>query len=233
MNIACFRIHLRQTQRLLQKIDLLGESNIETGDFEPSENTKESGRGEDYYAFYESIQSNYDYEFRLKDGSYLQLAYMNGGLRYAFIESVTEKMSFEDYIVREGLEMDEVMTLSEEDFNVYMECYDAEMDSLRQKKFPLYIRYDYTEKEADHVPNIHSSSHIHFGWHNKSRIPCSKIVTPEGFVCFAIKMYLPAKWKELVEKGIITPEDYSFKGFFEDLSPKYWTKEEQRDLYLI
>ena len=233
MNIACFRIHLRQTKRLLQKMGLLGESNIEFGCFEPSEATKEAGRGDDFYALYECIQSNYDYEFRLKDGSYLQLAYLSDGLRYAFIESVAEKLSFEDFIIKEGLDMDEVRKMSEEDYNIYRECYDAEVDSLKQKIYPLYIRYDYTKKSVDHIPNIHSSAHIHFGWHNKSRIPCSKIVTPEGFVCFAIKMYSPAKWKELLEKEIITSDDYGFKGYFEELGTEYWTKEEQRDLYLI
>lgn len=233
MNIACFRIHLRQTQRLLQKIELLGDSNIEAGKFEPSEETKLASRGDDYYALYESVQTNYDYEFRLQDGSYLQLAYLDEGLRYAFIESITEKLSFEDYILREGLTMDEIREMPEEDYNVYRECYDAEVDSLKQKLFPLYIRYDYTKIKEEHVPNVHSSAHIHFGWHNKSRIPCSKVVTPEGFVCFVIKMYSPAKWKELMEKEIITSEDYNFKSNFEELGPEYWTKEEQRDLYLI
>ena len=232
MNIACFRIHLVQTKRLLDKIGLLRDSNIDTGFFEPSEDTKKAGHGVDYYALYRSVEKNYDYEFSLTDGSFFQFAFLENGLRYAFLESISEFMTFEEYLLEEGVTGEEVGVMDESVYSMYRECYDAEIDSMKQKMHPLYIRYDYTNKPEEHVPNVHSSSHFHFGWHNMSRIPCAKILTPEAFTCFALKMYSPSKWKDLLEKEIITDADYTFKKYTEELPNTLWEQKEERDIYM-
>ena len=232
MNIACFRIHLNLTKKLLSKMGLLAESNIEAGHFEPSEESKKAGHGRDYYELYNSVEKNYDYEFRLKDGSFFQMAYIEDGLRYAFLESVSDLMSFEDYYIAEGLSDEQVKSMGEEEYMVLRECYEAEIDSLKQKLHPLYIRYDYTKRPEEHIPNIHSSSHFHFGWDNNSRIPCAKVLTPEAFVCFSIKMYSPSKWKDMLEKEIITADDYTFKKLCEDIPSNLWDNKELRDLYM-
>ena len=232
MNIACFRIHLQQTKNLLSKMNILAESNINAGHFEPSDETKKAGHGTDYYELYECVARNYDYEFRLNDGSYFQMAYINDGLRYAFLESVSEAMSFEDYCFLEGLSDDQVKDMNEEEYVVLRECYEVDADSLKKKTHPLYIRYDYTRKLEEHIPNVHSSSHFHFGWDNNSRIPCSRILTPESFACFSIKMYSPSIWKTLLEKEILNEEDYSFKKLLEDLPKDLWVVKELRDLFI-
>lgn len=232
MNIACFRIHLVQTKKLLNKIGLLRDSNIDTGFFEPSEETKKAGHGDDYCALYRSVEKNYDYEFSLTDGSFFQFAFLENGLRYAFLESISEFMTFEEYLLEEGVTDEEVKAMDESEYNVYRECYDAEIDSMKQKMHPLYIRYDYTNKLEEHISNVHSSSHFHFGWHNMSRIPCAKILTPEAFTCFALKMYSPSKWQELLEREIITDTDYAFKKYSEELPNILWEQKEERDFYL-
>lgn len=233
MNIACFRIHLRQTKQLLDKLGFLRDSNIESGYFEPSEETKKAGHGEDYYALYRSVEKNYDYEFCLTDGSYLQLAFLKSGLRYAFLESITEFMTFDEYLLEEGVTKEQVVNMEESEYSLYRECYDAEIDSLKQKIHPLYIRYDYTNITEEHIPNVHSSSHFHFGWHNMSRIPCSKILTPEAFTCFVLKMYSPSKWREFLEGELISDTDYDFKRYIEELPSNLWEQKEERDIYMI
>lgn len=233
MNIACFRIHLLQTKKLLDKLGLLRDSNIEIGNFEPSEETKKAGHGDDYYTLYRSVEKNYDYEFSLTDGSFFQFAFMESGFRYAFLESIMEFMSFEEYLFEEGVTEEHVNEMEESDYNVYRACYDAEIDSMKQKIHPLYIRYDYTNITKEHVPNVHSSSHFHFGWHNLSRIPCSKILTPEAFACFALKMYSPSKWKDFLERELISDADYAFKRYMEELPNNLWEQKEERDIYLV
>ena len=212
---------------------ILAESNIEVGHFEPSEESKKAGHGGDYYALFQSVEKNYDYEFRLKDGSFFQMAFLEDGLRYAFLESISEIISFEDYYISEGLTEEQVREMTEEEFALLSECYDVEVDSLKEKVHPLYIRYDFTSRPEEHIPNIHSSAHFHFGWDNQSRIPCSRILTPESFACFSIKMYSPSIWKEMLEKEIITEADYAFKRLSYDLPGDLWDTKEQRDLYLI
>lgn len=233
MNIACFRIHLEQTKRLLKRMDLLCNSNIDSGYFGLTEETRKANHGDDYNVLYQSVENNFDYEFKLKDGSFLQFAFLEEGLRYAFLESVSECLNFDDYMLATGVSLSQIDELSEEDFTFYNECYEAEKDSLAMKVCPLYIRYDYTKKLDEHVPNCHSSSHLHFGWHNNSRIPCSKVLTPETFACFAIKMYSPSTWKDLLIKGFITDTDYEFKKLSKDLPHDLWIPSEQRDLYLV
>lgn len=233
MNIACFRIHLLQTKRLLDRLGLLRDSNIESGNFEPSEETKNAGRGEDYYALYRSVEKNFDYEFSLTDGSFFQFAFLKSGLRFAFLESISELMTFEEYLLEEGVTAEQVENMEELDYNLYRECYDAEIDSVKQKMHPLYIRYDYTNIKEEHIPNVHSSSHFHFGWHNMSRIPCSKILTPEAFTCFALKMYSPSRWRDYIDRELITDANYDFKRYTEELLDNLWEQKEERDLYLI
>lgn len=233
MNIACFRIHLLQTEKLLRKLGLLRDSNITSGYFEPSDETKKAGHGDDYYALYRSVEKNYDYEFSLSDGSFFQFAFLKSGLRFAFLESIMEFMTFEEYLLGEGVTVEQVENMEELEYNLYRECYDAEIDSLKQKMHPLYIRYDYTSITEEHIPNVHSSSHFHFGWHNMSRISCSRILTPEAFACFALKMYSPTKWRDFLERGLVTDPDYDFKRFMEEVPKNLWEQKEERDLYLI
>ena len=146
MNLACFRIHLDQTKKLLKKMDLLCNSNIDSGYFGMTEETRKAGHGDDYNALYQSVEDNFDYEFKLKDGSFLQLAFKEEGLRYAFLESVSESLSFDEYMLGEGVSLSEIDKMSEEEITFYNECYEAEKDSFIRKVCPLYIRYDFTKK---------------------------------------------------------------------------------------
>lgn len=194
-----------------------------------ADSVKEISRKGAFRDIYEEICKTYSYDIMLIDGSIFQFHKENDNYRYCFMQSPKVKYSWEEYLYVNGLKEDE---LTEEESNLYRSCYDNdEEDSFRRVENPMYIRYDVSGEE--YFECYHPYSHLHVGLHNELRIPVSKVLTPDQFAEFSVKMTYRELWKEKYDQKIIYEFHKQVKRKCESVNEKYWSANDQLDLFLV
>lgn len=71
------------------------------------------------------------------------------------------------------------------------------------------------------------------GLHNEIRLPISKVITPEMFVQFAVKMTYPELWKEKMGDGRVAEFNKTVKNGCIAVPKDKWNEQDKCDLFFI
>lgn len=229
MTVNSFNIRVKtNVVHFLKKMNLFKSENYVDSDHY-ADSVKEISRKGTYKQIYDEICKTYSFDILLSDDSIFQFHKNVGNYRYCFVQNPSVKYSWEEYLCKNGLKMED---LPEEEYNLYRSYYDNnEEDCFRNVYNPMYIRYDVSGEEYSEC--CHPYSHLHIGLHNELRIPVSKILTPEQFTEFSVKMTYRALWVEMFKKGEISEFHKQVKQGCEKVDDKYWSIEDKLDLYMV
>jgi hypothetical protein len=234
MNLEILENGYKQVKKLLNESNLLYEENYSKDlnhlSFSQSKFSKEflkASQKDDYKTIHETALANKDYDFLLKDYSFLQFSgdfnsRENEYARYAYYEVPTDFPSYEEFLIQNDLSYEECG-------DSLIQYYEQVVDEAKLKKTVMPIRYDYDSKLYN--PPHHSISHLHFGVGNQIRLPVNKLVTPHAFVSFVIRHIYWEKWKILMN-------DYNYHSFYygknrcRNLEITKFSREEEMDFYL-
>ncbi|MCA2846922.1 MAG: DUF2290 domain-containing protein [Pseudanabaena sp. M135S2SP2A07QC] len=230
MSLAILEIGYKQVKKLLKESNLLLEENYSKDlNFSSSKFSSdffEVCQGNNYRKIHEIALINKDYDFLLKDYSFLQFSgdfnSSEDVYRYAYYEVPTIFPSYEEYLASNDLSYDECGDLFRQD-------YEQVADEGKLNNSVMPIRYDYDSKYYN--PPNHSISHFHFGFRNQIRLPVNKLVTPHAFVSFVIRHIYWEKWKNLIKDPNFHPT-YYVKSTCRNLDSTKFSSEEEKDFYL-
>lgn len=211
----------------LNQKELLKEDNIHR--WNPySEECTEYSRGTDYKVIYQKMADNRDYDILLFDDSMLQMSLTNGESRLLYIQNPLCFISFEDYLIENGIEYkSEWADWFHESF---YEDYQQALEGMKLNSGAVYLRYDVDSRGRKDNENIHAYTHLHVGLNNSIRIPVGKHLTPYTFVMFVLRNVYYDKWVDLVRNGEIS---FGYKRHCTELPGDAWTEDEKKELYII
>lgn len=229
MNANSFNIRIKtNVVKFLKKMEMF-KTEIYVGSDHYSDSVKEISRKGTHKQIYNEICNTYSYDVMLSDDSIFQFHKNYENYRYCFVQNPSVKYSWEDYLCNNGLKEED---LTEEESNLFRSCYDNnEEECFRNIDNPMYIRYDVSCEE--YCECCHPYSHLHIGLHNELRIPVSKVLTPEQFTEFSIKMTYRTLWVEMYKNGRISEFHKQVKQGCEKVNDKYWSEEDKLDLYVV
>lgn len=148
---------------------------------------------EDYRNIYRIARENSDFNIKLEfDGAIFQFGYEENDkeqicdLRYAFFESPSYQISYEEFLINNDFDIEECGYELIEEYSQFLT--EAEF-----KNTVTTFRYDYSENQYKEL--IHPVSHLHIGHANEVRIPLSFIMTPLSFVAFVIRHMYWHHWR--------------------------------------
>lgn len=144
-------------------------------------------------------------------------------LRYAYYEVPTRTISYEEYLIKEGLN-------PEECGDIFLDDFDQYKTETLLKKSVTSIRYDFSVSQYDKIQ--HPISHLHIGQQNEIRIPISLIMTAKTFVAFVLRHVYWNKWKFYIDDPIFQKLYLSSKQPSDSLNIEQFCAEEKLDLYM-
>ena len=134
----------------------------------------------DFVSVFKSILENNDFHFLLFDQSIIQIEKKENKLRYTFYGVPFLFSTYEDYLLGQGHKFSEVVYGHQEEYN--QKLYESEI-----KKYPIYLRYDYSEEEYKEY--CHGVSHLHIGLYNDQRVTSCLTLTPLAFLMLILKNF--------------------------------------------
>lgn len=214
----------------LKKMELF-KGNIYKPEDHYTDSVKEISRlkTSSHLQIYNEVMSTFSYDILLVDDSIFQFHKDGADYRFCFIQNPRVKLSWEDFLQNLNVEEDD---LSPAEFTMYRTCYDNnEDDSFITVDYPVFIRYDVSAVE--YREGCHPYAHIHIGLHNEIRIPVSKVLTPEMFAAFVVKMVYYQLWKDKKDKTYIVEFYSSVKKGSEAVGLDFFSEIDKQDLYMI
>lgn len=193
-----------------------------------SQEFKSICRSGDYLKAYDVGINNFDYDMLLFDDSFIQFSRVDTDhgtvLRYAYYQNPLDYISYEDYLLGEDFDPDEVGEL-------FREFYDQEMSEMHLRVDRHIIRYDYSEKE--YSEGIHSCSHFHFGFVQSVSVPVDKVLSPLAFVLYIYKACYYQFWKEEISKTADFKDlYYGKKTKLKKVKKHVWKPTDKQELFL-
>lgn len=227
-NGFCIRVR-RDAVLFLEKMELLKEQC-----FDPSahyaNSVKEIARTGTQYEIIMEIWKTHSYDFLLNDESIFQFHKSDENLRYCFIQNPKVKITWKEFLYRNGLNEAEI---AEEELEMYNSLYELGDDESCYEyiKSPIYLRYDLSKEQ--YQESFHPYSHLHVGLHNEIRFPISKILTPEMFAQLAVKMTYPELWRKKMAQNDILEFQKMVKKGCENVSKEMWSELDKCDLFFV
>lgn len=215
-----FKTDIEKIKRLLNRINLLKNSDFHKKPI--STNYRMDGTT-DFSSIFKNILENNDFHFLLKDQSIIQIEKKDNLLRYTFYGVPFIFSSYEDYLIDQGHNFSEVGYSYQEEYN--QKLYESEL-----KKYPIYLRYDYSEEEYKEF--CHGVSHLHIGLHNDMRITACKELTPLAFLMIILKNFYYNTWKEIIDNPTLSKEFEKIKSNCPELDSRVFNKRDKKELYL-
>lgn len=211
----------------LRRHNLIKEDNTHRG-IPYSVECKEYSRGSDYKEIYQNMVDHRDYDILMFDDSMLQMSLTNGESRLLFIQNPQYFITFENYLVENGIEYTPEIEKVYKD--VFFDDYQQTLEGMKLNSGAVYMRYDVDARDRKDNENIHAYTHLHIGLNNSIRIPVGKHLTPYTFTIFVLRHVYYDTWVKMVRKGHIT---FDYKNHNEDLPEELWTENEKRDMYMV
>lgn len=184
----------------------------------------------DYKDIYKIARDNSDYNLLINsDGAIFQFGYAENernqicDLRYAYYESPSEQISYEDFLILFDLDIQECGYELMEEYTQYIS-----ESELKTSVTP--IRYDYSVEQYSEL--IHPVSHVHIGQLNEIRIPTSFIMTPLNFVAFVLRHIYWNKWRLYMENDELREHYLNSYSSTTTISSQNFSLEEKRDIFL-
>ena len=211
MTVGSFKSSMVLVEKFFKQSFLLKSKGVKPLG-ETSDEFKSSTLKGNYYTSYQTALRNLDYDFLLKDESFLQFSFSKLNeigyptLRYAYYQNPKEFITYEEYLAKE------VETSYEEAGDIFIEDYVQFLTEASINSDFTTIRYDLDSK--NYLPLIHATSHLHIGNAENIRIPCSKIMTPLSFILFITKHVYYENWKTLLKN------DNFYKEYLDVLKPQ-------------
>lgn len=226
MTEGAFWSSFSQSISLLKKLRIYKQENSHKR-ISYSEDCKVYSRGKDYRMLYQQLVDNQDYDILLYDDSMLQMSYENGEYRLLFIQNPLQYISFEEFLVDNGLA--ELIDDADELYELFHEDYEQTLEGMKLNTGALYLRYDVDSRGRENNENIHAYTHLHVGLNNNVRIPVGCYMSPLAFTLFVIRHVYYDKWVEVVKEGKVA---FNHKKQCDFLPDTLWTENEKKDFYL-
>jgi len=236
MNLADFKISIKEVEKLLKRLELLRMKGIKSlNDDGVSYAFKNASQGSNYFNVFNIGLENYDYDFLLFDQSFFQFEfnYINDGtyeIRYAFFQNPFEYKTYKEFI--QDIIFDDDEKNIDEVGELFIEEYNQFLSEQEINSNYTTIRYD--SDFFNYKPLVHSVSHIHIGHANNIRIPINKIISPLMFTLFVVKHVFYYQWKEMVTNDIDFVKNALEIGLKSavNLSVDHWCENEGLELFL-
>ncbi len=234
MTINSLSIALGEVKVLLKEADILQHENT----CRPRSilNSKFSSEflrvmhSDDYEQIYKVAMSNRDYDFTLKDDSFLQFSAIapdnnltKGKIRFAYFPNPRQYQTYDEFVLEYGFDVDEVGEELIEDYSQFI-------SEAKLKDHITPIRYDYDYDGYD-ILN-HPISHLHIGKEENVRIPIAKIITPQAFTLFVIKNMYLCEWKKAILSDVFKSIFINSKNTFSNVEDNCFQDIEQKNLFL-
>jgi hypothetical protein len=218
---AAYQNSIESIKRVLVKLKLLQNSTFYKKAISRTYRINET---DDFLAIYKSILENNDFSFLLHDQSIIQIEKKDGYFRYSYYNVPFIFPTYDEYLESQGYKFSDVGYDIREEYN--QKLRESEL-----KRYPVYIRYDYSEEVYKEM--CHSISHLHIGPDNSIRISSSKMLTPLAFLMIVLKNAYYDVWLEIVD----TPELFVFFENIKDgclnVPMEYFSNADKKELYLI
>lgn len=185
------------------------------------------GRG--LVTVYKEIIEKHDYDILLFDDAFFQFDYLINAekelrIRYIYFPCPYDFPTYHEYLVAQGLDYRIVGETSREE-------YEQELSEAGFKSGQGYLRYEFSIEE--YKSGEHPASHIHVGPNTEIRLPSSKIITPMAFVMFALKQVYFNKWVAWIKKKDFKDTYIACKKSCPEVSPAFFSREDQHELYFV
>lgn len=226
-NSFCIRVRT-DVVSFLDKLGIFQENAFSPEDHY-AKSVREIARAGSQWDIMSAIWSTHSYDILLTDNSIFQFHKEHDDLRYCFMQNPKVKVSWEEYLHTNNCVIE---NLEPEELELWRGCYDnGDDDSCYHiVNNPVYFRYDLSGSQ--YREGFHPYSHLHIGLHNEIRLPISKILTPEMFTQFAVKMAFPELWKEKIGDSKIAEFNRLSKNACEDVPKEKWSEIDKYDLFL-
>lgn len=226
-NSFCIRVRT-DVVSFLNKLGVFQE-NAFSPEAHYAKSVREIARTGSQWEIMSAIWNTHSYDLLLTDNSIFQFHKEQEDMRYCFMQNPKVKVSWEEYLHTNNCAIED---LEPEELELLRGCYDNGDDDscYRIVNNPVYFRYDLSGSQ--YREGLHPYSHLHIGLHNEIRLPISKILTPEMFAQFAIKMAYPELWKEKMDDSKIVEFNRTVKKACEDLPKEKWSEIDKYDLFL-
>lgn len=227
-----FATSIYEASVVLKEINLLrGENPLwrkASGDF------LKVSKSDNYKLMYDTAVNHVDYNFMLEDGSIFQFEKEeNDDLRYAFIQTPYNYISFSDFLLSYYDEKD--IPTGFEELQLLKSSYENEYEQMLAERGynsrVSYFRYDVDS--VRYMPNIHSYAHLHVGIGNDIRIPCASILTPVAFVVFVIKQTYKESWENCLKDEVRKKKILHYAQDRVLLDSERWKNIERQELALV
>lgn len=227
-----FATSIYEASVVLKEINLLRGENLlwrkASGDF------LKVSKSDNYKLMYDTAVNHVDYNFMLEDGSIFQFEKEeNDDLRYAFIQTPYNYISFSDFLLSYYDEKD--IPTGFEELQLLKSSYENEYEQMLAERGynsrVSYFRYDVDS--VRYMPNIHSYAHLHVGIGNDIRIPCASILTPVAFVVFVIKQTYKESWENCLKNEVRKKKILHYAQDRVLLDAERWKNIERQELALV
>lgn len=227
-----FATSIYEASVVLKEINLLRGENLlwrkASGDF------LKVSKSDNYKLMYDTAVNHVDYNFMLEDGSIFQFEKEeNDDLRYAFIQTPYNYISFSDFLLSYYDEKD--IPTGFEELQLLKSSYENEYEQMLAERGynsrVSYFRYDVDS--VRYMPNIHSYAHLHVGIGNDIRIPCASILTPVAFVVFVIKQTYKESWENCLKDEVRKKKILHYAQDRVLLDAERWKNIERQELALV
>lgn len=227
-----FATSIYEASVVLKEINLLRGENLlwrkASGDF------LKVSKSDNYKLMYDTAVNHVDYNFMLEDGSIFQFEKEeNDDLRYAFIQTPYNYISFSDFLLSYYDEKD--IPTGFEELQLLKSSYENEYEQMLAERGynsrVSYFRYDVDS--VRYMPNIHSYAHLHVGIGNDIRIPCASILTPVAFVVFVIKQTYKEFWENCLKDEVRKKKILHYAQDRVLLDAERWKNIERQELALV
>lgn len=227
-NSFCIKVR-KDVISILEKLEIFQEDTFSPKDHY-AESVKEVAREGTHWDIIQEVWKTHSYDLLLVDNSIFQFHKAGEDLRYCFMQNPKVKVSWKEFLNKNHLREDDI---EPEMLQMCRGCYDnGDDDSCYQIiANPVYFRYDVSGMQ--YKEGLHPYSHLHVGLHNEIRLPISKVITPEMFVQFAVKMTYPELWKEKMGDGRVAEFNKTVKNGCIAVPKDKWNEQDKYDLFFI
>ncbi|WP_251135123.1 DUF2290 domain-containing protein [Exiguobacterium sp. s127] len=129
----------------------------------------------EYEEIYESLDREANYNFKLIDGSLVQMMYKFNNRE----ELISHRLGY----------FPSINLYSYEDNPEIYDVHDLYADILKKNTLPTIFRFDYDEDPELYVELDHAKCHATFGQFENCRIPVSGPISPKKFVDFIFRYF--------------------------------------------
>ena len=139
-----------------------------------------------YEAVYLTALRNSDYNLMLRDHSFFQFTHSLSGWRLAYYPNpffgasdaaLSEVSELRDYVKEGAISIEEFL---------------HRLSELRSAIQAPLLRYEWAPN--DYINLQHPASHMHVGFHSDNRWAFTRVLSPEAFGMFVIKLYYRSSW---------------------------------------